>query len=185
MLTSRSARRRRPTSRDADPNTVIIGRVLKPHGLRGELRVEPLTDHPQRYRRLREVSIREQEYRVLASRVHQGQVLLKLETVETVKAAEDLRGEYLRVPLESVAELPEGSYYHFQLIGLQVETTAGEPLGRVTDVLPREANDVYVVSGERGEVLVPGISDVVKSIDVDGGRMLVESVPGLLPWEPE
>ena len=75
--------------------------------------------------------------------------------------------------------LPAGQYYRFQIIGLQVWTTLGDYLGKVEDVLPTGSNDVYVVQSEAGELLVPAIDDVVKKIDVEGNRMVVELLPGM------
>jgi 16S rRNA processing protein RimM len=76
--------------------------------------------------------------------------------------------------------LPEGQYYHHQIIGLQVWTTQGELLGNVTEVLSGKSNDNYIVPGANGEILIPAIEDVVKSIDLDQGRMTIEAIDGLL-----
>jgi 16S rRNA processing protein RimM len=76
--------------------------------------------------------------------------------------------------------LPEGQYYHDQIIGLQVVTTEGETIGTVTDILTGQSNDNYIVRGKRGEVLIPAIEDVVKAIDPEGGRITIEAIDGLL-----
>jgi 16S rRNA processing protein RimM len=76
--------------------------------------------------------------------------------------------------------LPEDHYYHDQIIGLKVETTSGELIGTVTDILSGKSNDNYIVRGERGEILIPAIEDVVRSIDLDGGCMIIEPIEGLL-----
>jgi 16S rRNA processing protein RimM len=75
---------------------------------------------------------------------------------------------------------PEGQYYHHQIIGLQVRTTRGELLGNVTDVLSGKSNDNYIIQGPRGEILIPAIEDVIKSIDLDQGYMTIEAIEGLL-----
>jgi 16S rRNA processing protein RimM len=77
--------------------------------------------------------------------------------------------------------LGEGEYYHFQILGLEVRTTSGEVLGRVEQIISTGSNDVFVVRGQRGEVLIPSVDDVVKSVDPAGGRIEVEVVEGLLP----
>ena len=79
-----------------------------------------------------------------------------------------------------VYSLSEGQYYHSQIIGLEVRTTQGEPLGNITEVLTGKSNDNYVVRGARGEILIPAIEDVVKSIDLNEGRMTIEAIEGLL-----
>jgi len=76
--------------------------------------------------------------------------------------------------------LPEGQYYHHQITGLQVRTTQGELLGKITKVLSGKSNDNYIVQGASGEILIPAIEDVVKSIDIDQGLMTIEAIDGLL-----
>jgi 16S rRNA processing protein RimM len=76
--------------------------------------------------------------------------------------------------------LPEGQYYHDQIIGLQVKTTRGELLGTITEVLSGKSNDNYIVRGARGEILIPAIEDVVKAIDLDQGCITIEAIEGLL-----
>lgn len=76
--------------------------------------------------------------------------------------------------------LPEGQYYHHQIIGLKVRTTQGELVGVITDILTGKSNDNYIVQGARGEVLIPAIEDVVQSIDFDQGFITIEAIDGLL-----
>ena len=165
--------------------TLIVGRVLGSHGVRGFVRVEPLTDDPERFASLKQVIIEGREYRVSSARVSPGRILVKLEGIDTPEAARLLRNEYLRVPFEAAAPLPEGAYYHFQLVGLHVETTSGEPLGVLAEVLALPANDVYVVRGDRGELLIPAVRDIVTQIDLEARRMVVDPLPGLLPDKPD
>ncbi len=169
----------------ADVDTLIVGRVIATHGVRGELRVEPLTDNPARFSSLAYVLVGGREHVVESVRSHSAGLLLKLRGLDDPGSAGRLKGEYLSVRAADAAPLPEGAYYHYQLLGLQVHTTAGDPLGELVDVLPLSANDIYVVRGERGEVLLPAIKDVVKEIDLSAGRLVVEPVPGLLPWEEQ
>ncbi len=168
------------------PHYLAIGRVLRPHGIRGELRVEILTDFPERVGELRYVYVgaRHRRYRLQSVRPHRGALLIKLEGCDDRNAAELLRGALIQVALEDAVPLEEGEYYHFQLLGVQVETEAGEPLGEVSEVLSTPgANDVYVVHGPRGEVLLPAIQDVVLELDVEAKRMVVHLMPGLVDAE--
>jgi 16S rRNA processing protein RimM len=152
--------------------------------VRGELRVTPLTDDPRRFRGLREVALGERVYAVEAARLlPTGVVLLRLSGVGTPEEASALHGKALSVPVEEAAPLPEGAYYPYQLVGLRVETSAAESLGALAEVLQLPANDVYVVRGERGEVLIPALKEIVRDIDLEAGKMVVEPPPGLLPWE--
>ncbi len=165
------------------PDTLIVGRILSTHGLRGEIKVQPLTDDPERISSLDYVLVAEHEYGIESVRQGPNHLLVRLSGVSSVDEASELRGEYMRVRAEDAAPLPEGAYYHFQILGLRVETTRGEEIGSVDEVMPLEANDVYVVRGGPQEVLVPAIRDVVKDIDLEAGRMVIEPIPGLLPWE--
>jgi len=87
------------------------------------------------------------------------------------------------LPSDTSQPHPQGQYHHSQIIGLEVETTRGEPLGDITEIISAdntEVNDIYVVNGNRGEILIPAIEDVVKSIDLERGRMVIEPIKGLL-----
>jgi 16S rRNA processing protein RimM len=76
--------------------------------------------------------------------------------------------------------LPEGQYYHHQLLGLHVVTTGGKSLGTISEILPGQSNDNYIVAGPRGQVLIPAIEDVIQSVDLNKGEMVIEPLPGLL-----
>jgi 16S rRNA processing protein RimM len=94
--------------------------------------------------------------------------------------ARKLRGEAVEIPRNQIHPLPKGQYYHFQLIGLEVWTTRGELLGQISEILTAESNDNYVVRCPKGEILIPAIDDVVKSIDLEQGRLTVEAITGLV-----
>lgn len=164
---------------------LTLGRIVAPHGIRGEVKVRILTDDIEFVFELEEVYLGQetpQPYAVKGVRLHKGMLLLMLEGVSTRNDAEALRGEYVVIPREWVPPLGEDEYYVHQLIGLRAMTTEGEELGRVADVMfTNGANDVYVIRGERyGEVLIPAIRQVVKEIDLEKGEMLIELMDGLL-----
>ena len=167
----------------AEPRFLAIGRVTKPHGVQGEVRVELMTDLPQRFKWLKTVYVGERNPRPVAVesvRFHQEFVLLKLAGYPTRTEAEALRNELLQVPEEEAIPLEEGEYFLHQLLGLEVQTEDGQSLGRLTDVLETGANNVFVVSGADGEHLIPDIPDVVQAVDVVGGRIIIRPLPGLL-----
>jgi len=157
--------------------------VLGAHGIRGELKCRIVTDFPsRRFRRGHTVVLDGVPHTIQTARVHGMTVLLKLEDVGDRDAAAALRGKEIQIRAEDAVALPKGQFFWHQVIGLQVEdATTHEPLGEVTDILETGANDVYVVRGGRGEILVPAIKDVVKQIDPAAGRMLIQPLPGLLP----
>jgi 16S rRNA processing protein RimM len=167
---------------EAPPGQVAVGRVASPHGVRGDVKVMPLVDKRERLSRGRNVLLAGETRTIERVRWQKGMAFLKLSGADDREAAAALRDQLLTVPEEELEPLPEGQYYRFQLIGLEVVDGAGERLGRIEEVLTTGANDVYVVrGGERGEVLLPATDDVIKQVDLAGGRMLIEEVPGLLP----
>lgn len=159
---------------------VTVGRVLAPFGMDGEIKVEVLTDSPQRFDPPGLVLIQGAPMTIERSRWHKGKVLLKLVGVDDRDQALELGGLEIEITPDQAPPLPEDQYYHFQMVGLQVYTDRGEPLGEVISVLITGGTDVYVVQGSRGEVLIPAIEDVVKSVDIPGGRMVVEPMEGML-----
>lgn len=107
-------------------------------------------------------------------------VRMKLAGIERREDAQRLRGEYLQVATGELKDLGEGEFYRFQLLGLCVRGIDGRELGRIVDVFSSPANDVYVVQGPLGEILVPAIDDIVRSVDMEQREMTIEMVPGLL-----
>ena len=170
---------------DLHPGYVAVGRVLSPWGVRGDLKVEPLADLPSLLSPGRSVSVGSQTHTIQRSR-RRGRLLhIKLSGIDDRDAAEALKDRYLQLPESELEPLREGQYYRFQLIGLSVRSSAGQTLGRVSRILTTPSNDVFVVDGPRGEILVPAIDDIVKEIDIEGGGMTIEVVPGLLPPQPK
>jgi len=164
-----------------DSRFIIVGRVVAPWGVRGEVKVEVMTDFPDRLSALEEVHIDGYPVSIEKSRWHKGKVIIKLATVDSIEAAERLRGRFLEIPQSRLRPLPQDQYYQFQLMGLEVWTTDGKLLGQIADILPTGSNDVYVVHGEQGELLIPAIEGVVKSVELETGRVIVELIEGLLP----
>ncbi len=170
-----------------EPSYLVVGQVLRPHGVRGEVRVKIITAHPERleqhtYFYLAPPDSPEavQRYAVEKLRSHKGTLLLKLGGCDDRDAAEELRGMLVQVRIEEAIPLEEGEYYYFQLIGVRVETESGEWIGQVTEVLETGANDVYVVRGPRGEVLLPAVDNVVLKLDLELKQMVVRLLPGML-----
>jgi 16S rRNA processing protein RimM len=149
--------------------------------VRGELACALLTDYPERFSRTRAVLVRggQGRHRVLGSRLSGERVYLRLEGVADRTTAEALRGAILEVPLAEAVALPPDTYFWHQLIGLEVQTEAGERLGALAEVLPTGGNDVYVVRDESREILLPAIREVVRRVDLERGVMVVSLLPGL------
>jgi 16S rRNA processing protein RimM len=165
---------------------VAIGRVVKPQGRKGEVLTEPLSDRPDRFPSLKRAFVpgpggEAREVKITASWPHKGRFVLKLAGVDSIDAAEAFRGQELRIPEADLAKLPEGSYYHHELIGLAVFEPGGRPRGRVKDVLETGAGAPVLViaggsevsSGRGLEYLVPLAEDFVTRVDVKGGRLTI------------
>jgi 16S rRNA processing protein RimM len=173
----------------SQPRYLLLGEILRPHGVAGELRMRILTDHPERIVQLEQVFLGTDPnaetttpYTVQHMRMHQGYGLLKLKGIDDRNAADRLRQLLVMVDFEHAIPLEEGEFYLFQLIGVRVETTAGETLGTITDVLETGANDVYVVdSPQYGEILIPVLEHTILKTDIAAGLVIVELPEGLLP----
>jgi 16S rRNA processing protein RimM len=166
-----------------EPRYLAVGRVVRPWGVRGELKVEILTEDPTRFERLETVYVGPQfaAYHLEQARLHQNMALLKLAGCDDRNAAEALRDLLVQIAIEDALPLEEGECWLYQVLGLKVWTTDGEQLGLVQEVLETGANDVYVVQDQRGQqVLIPALKNVVLEIDLDAGQMLVELPAGLI-----
>lgn len=179
------------TSRDSKPGGYIaIGQIIGAHGIRGEVKVAVMTDFPQRYRPGAKTYLGTEAHCVLteieAVRPHKEILLVKLAAVPDRNAAEALQGQYLLIPEEEAMPLGEHENYVHDLIGLAVETVAGESLGTLTEILFTGANDVYVVTGPEGnEILLPALRDVVLRVDLVEHKMTVAIPEGLLSPEED
>ncbi len=173
------------SARQPSDGFVAVGVVLTSFGLRGDIKVEPLTDFPERFGAGKTLWLAGEPHRVERSRWQHRVVYVKLSGIDTPEAVAALRGRYLELPEAERAALEPGDYYQSDIIGLAVETVHGTALGRVVEFLPTGGNDVLVVRGEQGEILIPMIEDVVQSVDLDAGRVVVEPIEGLLPEPPQ
>ncbi len=153
-----------------------IGVIAGPQGVEGAVRMGVWTQFPERIPGLKQVYLGDEPTprRLRSARLHRGQAILMLEGVESRDAADALRGAVVRIGPEQAAPLAEDEYYHFQLIGLEVLDEAGNRVGTLSEILETGANDVYVVRAEDGsEALFPALKDVVLSVDLAAGRMVV------------
>jgi len=163
---------------------LAVGKVVRAHGLRGELSVAILTEFPDRFETMEWVYLGDEfeatPYRLEGYRWHKSNILMTLAGISDRAQAEALRGQYVQVPVEEARTLPQGQYYLYQLVGLQVNTTAGDNLGKVVDIIETGANDVFVVEKNGQQVLLPDIPEVVQAIDIAKGQMVVTIIDGLI-----
>ncbi len=181
---SRPRGRRRPAqaSQNApEGGFLVIGEIVAPRGLRGELKVRVETEDPGRFSALRNVYLGPDRvrYAVAGARTLNEFALLSLANITDRTAAEALRGLTVYVDETEALPLADDEYYHYQIEGLWVRTETGEELGRVSEVLETGANDVYVIAARSGELLLPAIKDVILRIDITAGTMTVRVPEGL------
>lgn len=163
---------------------VAVGRVIRPHGVRGVLLVSAISPILESLRAGSQVWLGDGELKAKVSylRPHRRRYLLALEELTDRDQAETWRNAEVNVASGGAADLPEGSYFYWQVLGLQVVTEGGERLGEIKSIIETGANDVYVVQDAEGrEVLLPAIADVIRSVDLEDGVVTVHLLPGLLP----
>ena len=162
-----------------------IGQIVNRFGIKGMVKVKPFTDDINRFDRLKKIYISnkngKKEYQIQEVKYHKNMVLMKLEGVDTPEQADLLRQSYLLVDRADEEPLEEGVYYIVDLLGLEVYTDDNKLLGKVDDIFNTGSNDIYVVKDEMGkQILLPGIPDVLKNVDLEKGRITVHLIPGLI-----
>lgn len=153
---------------------VVIGKISAPHGVRGEVRIVPLTDFPERFENLKTVFLEDDSKMELESVKFSNKfIIVKFKNINSRNDIEIFNGKLLMLNRSDIPSLPEGEYYNFDIIGLEVIDYKGSKLGKITEVLKTGSNDVYVVEGKK-QLLVPALKKVVKEINLVDGFMKVE-----------
>ena len=181
---------------DRTPSSVIIGEIVGLYGLRGEVKVKPLTDFPERFQRTKEIravhpSGREMVLHPQKARQIRRIIVMQCKEFSSLRESEPWVGAQLHISPSELTTLPEGRYYIFQIVGLDVFTEEGLYLGKVSEVLTPGANDVYVVAlSEDGRarakdcdgetLLIPVIDEVILETDLERGKLTVRLLEGLL-----
>lgn len=164
---------------------VTIGKIIKPFGIKGEVRVQSLTDVPGRWEGVEEVVLvpssgRRRELKIRWVRYDGRSHIVAFEGLSSPEDAAVLRGAWIKVPRTEVPRLPEGQFYEFELIGLTVKDEEGHVLGEIGDVVDTGAHHVVVVQGPLREILLPATHEAIASIDLAAGTMVVRRVEGLV-----
>ena len=162
-----------------------VGQIVNTNGLKGLLKINPFTDDITRFERLKTILVDHKkellEFEIESVRYQKKQVLLKLKGIDTIEEAEKYREDYLKINRNKEEKLPEDTYYIVDLIGLDIYTEDGELLGKLDDIFSTGSNDVYVVKNSEGkQILLPAISDVIKNIDLEQKKIVVNLIEGLL-----
>lgn len=168
-----------------EEDLIDIGKIVGTYGYQGMVRIMPLTDFPERFKKLKTVILwqngKAKNVMVEAARPYGEFYLLKLQGIDSLEKAKDYRNSMLKIDESQLYPLPAGYYYHFQLQGLSVYDEEKGFLGELTEVLETGANDIYVVqSPEHGEILLPAIKDVILAVNLEKKIMQVRLLPGLI-----
>jgi 16S rRNA processing protein RimM len=169
----------------SDEGWIVIGEITKPFGLKGGLKVRPLTNDPDRFRRLRETVLEasdgtRQPCTITEVRADGGSVTLFCREIESIERAERFIGGTVRIPPSEAVRLPKDSYFQHDLVGLGVYLEDGRYLGAVESIWPTGGNDVLVVRDGERERLIPAIKSLIVEVDLPGKRMVLRFMEGLL-----
>jgi 16S rRNA processing protein RimM len=162
---------------------ILVGRIARPHGNKGQVIVNPDTDFPEERFAVGTtllVGDRAEEKRITASRIHQGRPVISLEGVDTIDAAEALANAELKVPVASLAPLPANTYYRHDLVGCAVQDTEGRLIGAVAAVEGPIEMSRLVVDAPHGEVLIPLVADICVEVNPAARRVRVKAPEGLI-----
>lgn len=161
-----------------------LGQIVNVKGLKGEVKVNPFTENIDRFEELKTVLIKfkneSKEFEIEKVGYHKNQVILKFKGINTIEEAEKLRNSYILINRNDLEPLEEGVYYITDLLGLEVYTEGGTLLGKVDDIYNTGSNDIYVVKDDLGkQKLLPGIPEVLKNVDLEHGKIIVNLIEGL------
>jgi 16S rRNA processing protein RimM len=171
-----------------EKNLFPIGRVVKPHGVKGKMKVVYFGEDLHRFSSYREIFIEDEKsglesYEILEVIPQPPRLILRLKGIEKIEQPEPLIGKRILIEKEALPELEEGEYYWADLLGIKVETQEGKRIGKVKEIFPTGAHDVYVVEGKRGDIFLPAIEEVIQSINLKKRVMKVVRMEGL--WEED
>ena len=160
---------------------IKVGRITGAFGIRGELKVYPYTDRPERFEELDSIYAGDTEYGITNVRYQKNLVLIRLEGVTDRNAAEKLKGRDLTISREELRELDEDEFFIFDLIGLEAVDENGGHIGVVNDVIQNSAQDLYEIKTDDGKMhLIRAVYEFIPEIDPDSGIMVIKPIPGLL-----
>ncbi|WP_418790076.1 ribosome maturation factor RimM [Phosphitispora sp. TUW77] len=166
---------------------ITVGKIINTHGIKGEVRVWPLTDFPERFNANNSVllDINEMNEELITLTVEHSWkqknfLVVKFREIGDMNAAQAVKEGLLKVPRESLKELPGDSFYVFEILGMEVITDKGFSLGSVKDVIRTGSNDVYVINGREKEYMIPAVKNIIKKIDRKNRLITVEPIEGLL-----
>lgn len=164
---------------------IKVGKIVNTHGIKGYMKCLPMTDDVERFEELEYVYTEKDNVRrkILDVWYRKGIAYIMLENIDDMDTAESFRNTFVSIFDDQLRELPEDSYYLFDLEGMEVYTTDGEYLGKINDIYQTGANDVYEIVNKNKSFLIPAVKDVVKEVNVKDKKMVINVIEGLLEWD--
>lgn len=161
---------------------IKVGKIVNTHGIKGYLKCVPLTDDMERFEELKYIyTEKDNKKRRLKDVWYRNNIVyILLEDINDMSTAETFRDSYISILEDQLRELPEDSYYIFDLEDMEVYSEDGEYLGKIKEIYQTGANDVYEITNENKSFLIPAVKDVVKKVDVENKRMVINVIEGLL-----
>lgn len=163
-----------------------LGQIVNTQGLKGVMKVNSFTDEITRFEELKTIYIELKkeliEFEIEYVKYHKNQVLLKLKGIDTIEEAEKYKNYYIKIARKDAKKLPKDTYFIADLLGLEVYTDEDKKIGILDDIYPTGSNDVYVVKEEETgkQILLPGIAEVIKKVDIENKKIIVHIINGLL-----
>ena len=162
-----------------------LGQIVNTFGIKGMVKIKPFTYNIEQFEKLEKIYIKnkkgKEEYKIEEVKYHKQMVLIKFEGINTPEDAEKLRQSYVLINRKDAQPLEEGTYYIVDLLGSDVYTDENILLGKVDDIYNTGSNDIYVIKDELGkQILLPGIPDVIKKVDIENKKITVHIIPGLM-----
>ncbi|AZV56286.1 ribosome maturation factor RimM [Clostridium sp. AWRP] len=154
---------------------ITVGQIINTHGIKGELKVYPLTDDIGRFKELKSVYIDGTQKNIIECKLQSKKVILKIEGIDSIEEAMAYKQKYIEIPRNDAVKLEEGRYFITDIIGCSVVDEDGTFYGKVGDVIHTHNNDVYWIKGEN-ELLIPAIENVVVNIDIEKEEIVIKPV---------
>ena len=164
---------------------VTIGEIGRPHGLAGEVKVKPIVDSSDRFSKLKHVIVeaadgRREQFTIRRVRNQKAGYIISFHEITSIDQAASWARAEVKIPQDALESLPDGRYYHFDLMGMEVFTESGACIGTIEDIFATGSNDVFVVKQQETEHLIPGTEEIVRHVDVAQKRMVIRPIEGLL-----
>ncbi|WP_097025517.1 ribosome maturation factor RimM [Clostridium peptidivorans] len=152
-----------------------VGQIINTHGLKGEVKVFPLTDDIKVFKTLKKIFIDNKETNILDVKFQNDKLILTIEGIDSIEQAMKYKNKYIEVKRDDAKKLPEGTFFIADLIGCTVYDENGEDLGKIADVIQTKSNDVYWIK-EKKELLIPALKDIVVNINIEEKKVIIKPV---------